>query len=62
MSDTPRTDDAIRYYETIDHTWGYVMPDFARTLERELAERDAEIVRLQAEIGALRIVLSDTPA
>jgi hypothetical protein len=54
MSDTPRTDAAV--YDTYDDCerggGEAVSPDFARQLERELAEARREIKRLEDERGA----------
>jgi hypothetical protein len=47
MSDTPRTD----AYGT---AYGMVVPrEFARTLERDLAARDAEVARLRTALEGL---------
>jgi len=57
MSDTPRTD-----AEWTDDYYcsGYVPTEFARQLERELAEAQAEIARLKGEAESLEKVFDRT--
>lgn len=61
MSDTPRTDAEPwinRYPEYHDGATQYVKADFARTLERELAEARAEIERLSVAIQAATVLIA----
>jgi hypothetical protein len=51
MSETPRTD---AYVLSGSQRSRQDMINFAKKLERELAERDAEIERLRAEVVAAR--------
>ena len=48
MSDTPRTDTEEAMYSLSSvNSWGMGGWDFARTLERELAAKSAEVERLR---------------
>ena len=50
-SKTPRTDDQIGYKGA---TMSYVSIDFARTLERELTAKDAELAELRGMYGGMK--------
>ena len=54
MTDTPRTDAASRHREGLGLESGKVCSDFARELERDLAQRTAERDALAAEVAALK--------
>jgi len=54
MTDTPRTDAESRHREGLGLESGKVCSDFARTLERDLAQRTAERDALAAEVAALK--------
>lgn len=51
---TPRTDEMAEHYA--DYGCDFVLADFARTLERELAEAEAELERRQAKLMRLQSV------
>jgi hypothetical protein len=60
MSDTPRTDAAESKRDLEGYPW--VKSDFARELERDLAQRTAEVVSSTRSLNRLEAVLYDRPA